>query len=142
MSTPLARRKGNTKKLLWMHGIGNILENMSFGVMEMPVQGSNPGASRGIFSGATTTGYPTRRALKPSREGYCLWIGQDYQASPTWILVLTQEFTGSQDFCQSLCEKISVKKQVVFQDFPRFFRGLCPLALPRSVQVFPSCQVG
>jgi hypothetical protein len=103
-----------------MRGIGNTLEIMSFWGDGNASAGVKSLVPQGEFSGATTTGYPTRRALIPSREGYCLWIGQDYQASPTWILALKQlEFTGSQDFCQSLCEKISVKKQVVFQEFSK-----------------------
>ena len=103
--------------------------------------GIKPWCLKGKFSGATTTGYPTRRALKPSREGYCLWIGQDYQASPTWILVLTQEFTGSQDFCQSLCEKISVKKASGFPRFSKILPGAlppCPSKIRASVPQLPS----
>lgn len=113
----LARRKGNKTKLLWMRGIENTLEIMSFGVMEMPVQGSNPWCLKGNFLGQQL------RATPPVEHSY--HPGRAIASGLVKITKLPNLDSGAQAIgvhwlkisAKVLCEKISVKKLIVFQDF-------------------------
>ena len=99
------------------------MENNEFGVMEMPVQGSNPGAPRGIFGG-NNYGLPHPSSVKTIQGGLSPLDWQTITKLPQLgFYAQDQEFTGSQDFCQSFCEKISVKSKLFSKSFPRDFPG-------------------
>lgn len=142
MFQTLARRKGNTTKTPRMHGMENLGKIMSFGVMEMPVQGSNPGASRGIFWG-NNYGLPHPSSTQTIQGGLSPLDWSRLPSFPNLDSGAHQRVLWLSRFLPRISVKRFLSKASCFpRHFPRFSRGLCPLALPRSVQVFPSCQVG
>ena len=98
--------------------------------------GIRPWCLKGTFSGATTTGYPTRRALYSIPSFPNLDIG-----------ALCWSSLAIKISAQSFCEKSSVKrfcqKQFVFQEiFQEVSRGRCPLVLPKIQLSLPQLPSG
>ena len=119
-----------------MHGMENKWKIMSFGVMEMPVQGSNPGAPRGVFLGQQLRATPPVERPNPSKEGYCLWIGQRLSSFPN----LDSTLKIKSSLALKISAKVSVKRFLskatcfprVFQEISRGLLPPCPSKILRS----------